>query len=154
MIDELVSTYFRSNSLVNQQLQSYNRFVKKGMQAVIERIGTIQTNVEGFELKLGRVRVEQPRYYEVRGGYRNIHPHEARLRNITYSSPVFLEIIPLFNGVERPSYADVFIGEVPVMVKSKLCYLSGMSRKELVENGEDADDPGGYFIINGSEGFL
>jgi len=154
MIDELVSTYFRSNSLVNQQLQSYNRFVEKGMQDVIGRIGTIQTNVEGFELKLGRVRVEQPRYYEVRGGYRSIHPHEARLRNITYSSPVFLEIVPLFNGVERPSYADVFIGEVPVMVKSKLCYLSGMSRKELVENGEDADDPGGYFIINGSERVL
>jgi len=154
MIDELVSTYFRSNSLVSQQLQSYNRFVEKGMQDVIGRIGTIQTNVEGFELKLGRVRVEQPRYYEVRGGYRSIYPQEARLRNITYSSPVFLEIVPLFNGVERPSYADVFIGEIPVMVKSNLCYLSGMSRKELVENGEDADDPGGYFIINGSERVL
>jgi DNA-directed RNA polymerase subunit B len=154
MIDTLVGAYFRSNSLVNQQLRSYNRFLETGMQDVINRMGSIKTNVEGFELKLGKVRIEQPRYYEVRGGYRHIFPQEARNRNITYSAPVFLEIIPIFNGVERPVYSDVFIGEVPVMVKSKLCYLSGMSRNELMENGEDPDDPGGYFIINGSERVL
>lgn len=154
MIETLVNSYFRSNSLVNQQLQSYNRFLDNGIQAVIDRMGTIQTNVEGFELKLGKARIEQPRYYEVRGGYRHIYPQEARLRNITYSAPVFLEIVPVFNGIERPVYSDVFIGEIPVMVKSKLCYLSGMARNELIENGEDADDPGGYFIINGSERVL
>jgi DNA-directed RNA polymerase subunit B len=110
--------------------------------------------VEGFELRLGKVRVEQPRYYEVKGGARQIMPMEARLRNLTYASPVFLEIIPIFNGVERPVYSDVFIGEVPIMVKSKLCYLSKMGHSELMESGEDPDDPGGYFIINGSERVL
>jgi len=154
MIEALVSSYFRSNSLVNQQLQSYNRFVEIGIQQVINRIERVKTNVEGFELKLGKVRIEQPRYYEVRGGYRHVHPQESRLRNITYSAPVFLEIVPIFNGIERPVYSDVFIGEIPVMVKSKLCYLAGMSRNELIENGEDPDDPGGYFIINGSERVL
>ena len=154
MIDTLVSAYFRSNSLVNQQLQSYNRFLEEGPQRVIDRMGSIKTNVEGFEMNLGKIRIEQPRYYEVRGGYRHVLPQEARNRNITYSAPVFLEIVPLFNGIERPVYSDVFIGEIPVMVKSKLCYLAGMSRNELVENGEDPDDPGGYFIINGSERVL
>jgi DNA-directed RNA polymerase beta subunit len=37
------------------------------------------------------------------------------------------------------------------MIKSKLCYLANMSEGELEENGEDQSDPGGYFIINGSE---
>jgi len=154
MISDLVNAYFRSNSLVNQQLQSYDKFIDVGMQSVIDSIGKIQTNVEGFELKLGKIRVEKPRYYEVRGGYRPIMPQEARLRNITYAAPVFLEIIPIFNGIERPTYSDVFIGELPVMLKSKLCYLYGMNRTELMENGEDPDDPGGYFIINGSERVL
>jgi DNA-directed RNA polymerase beta subunit len=154
MISDLVNAYFRSNSLVNQQLQSYDKFIDVGMQSVIDSIGKIQTNVEGFELKLGKIRVEKPRYYEVRGGYRPIMPQEARLRNITYAAPVFLEIIPIFNGIERPTYSDVFIGELPVMLKSKLCYLYGMNRTELIENGEDPDDPGGYFIINGSERVL
>jgi DNA-directed RNA polymerase beta subunit len=142
------------NTLVNQQLLSYNKFIDMGIQQVVERIGKISTNVEGFELKLGKVRIEQPRYYEVKGGYRQILPNEARLRNLSYSAPIFLEIIPVFNGVERPVYSDVFIGELPVMLKSKLCYLSNMRRDELIQNGEDPDDAGGYFIINGSERVL
>lgn len=150
----LIEAYYSVNSLVKQQLDSYNKFLDKGLQDVVDRIGVIKTNVEGFELRLGKVRVEQPRYYEVKGGARQIMPMEARLRNLTYASPVFLEIIPIFNGVERPVYSDVFIGEVPIMVKSKLCYLSKMSHGELMESGEDPDDPGGYFIINGSERVL
>jgi DNA-directed RNA polymerase subunit B" len=154
MVEGLTEAYFRVNTLVNQQLVSYNKFLDVGIQQVVDRIGKISTNVEGFELKLGKVRIEQPRYYEVKGGYRQILPNEARLRNLSYSAPIFLEIIPVFNGVERPVYSDVFIGELPVMLKSKLCYLSTMRRDELVENGEDPDDPGGYFIINGSERVL
>lgn len=154
MVEALIESYFRTNSLVNQQIVSYNKFLDSGIQHVVDRIGKVQTNVEGFELKLGKVRVEQPRYYEVKGGYRQIYPSECRLRNLSYSAPIFLEIIPVFNGVERPVYSDVFIGEVPVMLKSKLCYLSNMRRDELMENGEDPDDPGGYFVINGSERVL
>ncbi|MBN1169801.1 DNA-directed RNA polymerase subunit B'' [Candidatus Micrarchaeota archaeon] len=154
MVEALIESYFKSNSLVNQQILSYNKFLDVGIQQVVDRIGKVQTNVEGFELKLGKVRIEQPRYYEVKGGYRQIFPSEARLRNLSYSAPIFLEIIPVFNGVERPVYSDVFVGEVPVMLKSKLCYLSNMRRDELIENGEDPDDPGGYFVINGSERVL
>ena len=154
MGNELVECYFKSNTLVNQQLLSYNKFLDVGIQRVVDRIGKIQTNVEGFELKLGKVRIEQPRYYEVKGGYRQVLPNEARLRNLSYSAPVFLEVIPVFNGVERPDYSDVFIGELPVMLKSKLCYLSNLRKDELMAQGEDPDDSGGYFIINGSERVL
>lgn len=154
MVEGLIESYFKSNSLVNQQILSYNKFLDVGIQQVVDRIGKVQTNVEGFELKLGKVRIEQPRYYEVKGGYRQILPTEARLRNLSYSAPIFLEIIPVFNGVERPVYSDVFVGELPVMLKSKLCYLSNMRRDELIQNGEDPEDPGGYFVINGSERVL
>ncbi len=150
----LLDSYFKTNSLVKQQLDSYNRFVDEGMQNVVNRVKKIETNVEGFELRIGKVRVEPPRFYEVKGGYRQVTPSEARLRNITYAAPVFLDIVPLFNGIERPTYSDVFIGEIPVMVKSKLCYLSHMTPDELIEAGEDPEDPGGYFIINGSERVL
>jgi len=153
-MDGLIDAYYRVNPLVKQQLSSYNNFLDRGVQNVVDRIGRISTNVEGFELKLGKVRIEQPRYYEVKGGYRQIFPNEARLRNLNYASPVFLEMVPVFNGVERPVYSDVFIGEIPVMAKSKLCYLNNLSRDGLIENGEDPEDPGGYFIVNGSERVL
>lgn len=154
MVKGMIEAYFEENSLVKQHLDSFNKFVESGMQDVITKVGKLSTNVEGFEIKLGKVRIEPPRFYEVRGGYRTILPSECRFRNITYASPVFLEMTPLFNGIERPVYSDVFIGEIPVMIKSKLCHLSKMSREELVEAGEDAEDPGGYFIINGSERVL
>ena len=154
MVNQLLESYFRTNSLVKQQLDSYNRFVETGMQGIVDREAKISTNVEGFELKLGKIRVEPPRFYEVKGGYKSIVPSEARLRNITYAAPIFLDIVPIFNGIERPTYSDVFIGEIPVMVKSRLCYLSTMTNDELIEQGEDPDDPGGYFIVNGSERVL
>ena len=41
-----------------------------------------------------------------------------------------------------------------MMTKSKICPLSTMSREELIQAGEDPDDPAGYFIVNGTERIL
>jgi DNA-directed RNA polymerase subunit B len=150
----LLSSYFKENSLVKQHLDSYNKFIEEGIQKVINHVGTIQPSVEGFELRFGAVRLEKPKIIEADGAQRPILPSEARMRNLTYAAPLFLEIIPVFNGIEKNYYSEVFIGEIPVMVKSKLCYLDNMSEDELIEAGEDPADPGGYFIINGSERVL
>ncbi len=37
------------------------------------------------------------------------------------------------------------------MLKSDICHLHGLSDEELIEQGEDPQDLGGYFIVNGSE---
>ena len=37
------------------------------------------------------------------------------------------------------------------MVKSNACILHNLPESKLVELGEDPRDPGGYFVINGSE---
>lgn len=154
MRGELITAYFKDNSLVKQHLDSYNKFVEFGIQNIIDRVGIIQPSVEGFELRFGQIRLDKPKIIEADGAQRAIYPSEARLRNLTYSAPIFLEIIPVFNGVERTMFSEVFIGELPVMVKSKLCYLDNMSEDELIAAGEDPADPGGYFIINGSERVL
>ncbi len=151
---ELTKLYFRDNSIVKHHIESYNKFIDEGMQRVIDNVGMIETNVEGFSIKLGRVKVERPKFYEVRSGGRYILPMEARWRNITYASPVYLEMTPVFNGVEKPTFAPVYIGDIPVMVGSKLCHLSTMTEREKIEAGEDPLDPGGYFIINGTERVL
>lgn len=151
MDDGLLKSYFKSNSLVKQHLDSYNKFVEYGLREIIDGMGQIPTNIEGFELKFGDLRLEKPMIVEADGSRRNILPMEARLRDLTYAAPLFLEIIPVFNGIERRTYSEVFIGELPVMLKSKLCHLDNMTEEELIEAEEDNTDPGGYFIINGSE---
>ena len=150
----MIDAYFGENTLVRQHLDSYNQFVESGIQEIIDRVGYIEPNVEGYMLKFGKVRLEKPMVVEADGSRRVISPMEARLRDLTYAAPVFLEITPVINGIERRMYSEVFIGEIPVMTKSKLCHLNGMGKEELIEMGEDPNDPCGYFIINGSERVL
>lgn len=154
MTKDLLPAYFQENSLVKQHLDSYNKFVERGMQEIVDRVGIIRPSVEGFELHLGKIRLDKPKVIEADGAQHPIIPSEARLRNLTYAAPIFLEIIPVFNGVEKRMFSEVFIGDLPVMIKSQLCYLGNMSEEELIASGEDGADPGGYFIINGSERVL
>lgn len=147
---ELTRDYFRENSLVKQTISSYDKFVESGLQSVVDSQEVIEPQIEGLVLKLGKVRVEKPRVVEVDGSSRIFYPMEARMRDLSYTAPLFLEITPVIHGNEKRT-EEVFIGELPVMVKSKLCYLNGKSTAELVELGEDSLDSGGYFVVNGTE---
>lgn len=40
---------------------------------------------------------------------------------------------------------------MPIMLRSKYCLLNGLVDRDLTELNECPLDPGGYFIINGSE---
>ncbi|MEM0438210.1 MAG: DNA-directed RNA polymerase subunit B'' [Candidatus Micrarchaeia archaeon] len=150
---ELLSYYIRQNPPVQQHLESFDRFVDKGLAEVIRSIGSIEPGIEGYSFKLGKIRIEQPMVQEADGSRRIIMPMEARMRNLTYASPMFLEITPTISGIERDT-EEVFIGELPIMVKSKACHLHGLGRNELIDYGEDPLDPGGYFIVNGTEKVL
>ena len=86
---------------------------------------------------------------------RKIMPNEAIARNLTYSAPMYLTYVPVVSGIEKGDAAgEAFVGEMPVMVKSDLCYTHNMTAEQLVSEGEDPDDPGGYFIIKGTERVL
>ncbi|MEK6954650.1 MAG: DNA-directed RNA polymerase subunit B'' [Candidatus Micrarchaeota archaeon] len=147
---ELTKHYLQDSSVMRQFIDSYNKFIEEGLQLVVEAQSTIEPQVENLVLKLGKVTVGQPSVTEADGTRRVLYPQEARLRDLSYTAPLFLEITPLFSGSEGRT-ETVFIGELPVMLKSKICYLSIMNRDELLSAGEDPLDPGGYFIINGTE---
>lgn len=154
----LLDAYFRENSLVQHQLNSFNQFVEQGMQKVVDEVKSIYSDIipEGvgsLEIKFGKVWMEKPVVREADGVRRRITPMEARLRDLTYEAPVMLEMWICKDGVDEEKQV-INIGNVPVMVKSKYCVLHGKSREELIELGEDPDDPGGYFIINGTERVL
>ena len=152
---------FEEKGLVRQHLDSYNEFVEHGLQRVIDEVGEIEIEIpEGpYKIKFGRVYIVRevendviygPYITEVDGTRHEIYPMEARLRNLTYAMPISVEMIPVVNGEEQDKEL-VYIGDLPVMLKSKFCLLSELSKEELIRQGEDPLDPGGYFIINGSE---
>ncbi len=148
----LLESFLASTSLVQHQIDSYNRFVEQDLQKIIDQQSVIEPSVEGFSLKLGKIRLERPSIIESDSSRRNLLPNEARLRNLTYAAPIFLEFVPVIKDVAKvSSYGEVFIGELPVMIRSNLCYEKTMTKTQLLENGEDPEDPGGYFIVKGTE---
>jgi len=155
----LLKAFFKDKGLVRQHLDSYNEFIDDGLQEVIDELGEIPIEVpeSPYKVKLGQVwvidpqtRITGPYTTEVDGTKHEIYPMEARLRNLAYAAPVALEMTPVIDGREQDTEL-VYIGNIPVMLKSKLCFLSQLSKEELIACGEDPDDPGGYFIVNGSE---
>ena len=57
---------------------------------------------------------------EVDGTKHEIYPLEGRFRNLSYSAPLSLAMTPIVDGREQETEL-VLIGDLPVMLKSKLC---------------------------------
>ena len=55
---------------------------------------------------------------------------------------------------EKPKGDRIFLGKIPIMVKSNICHLSDEDDESLFVLNECPYDQGGYFIINGSEKVL
>lgn len=144
----IVKKYLEEHSLVESNIISFNNFIEKRMQEIVDEISK-SINNEDFEISLGKINVGKPRIIEADGSSSLVSPAEAKLRNLTYAAPVTLEIT-----VKKDDQIDsevVEIGKIPIMVKSKACNNCDMSREELIKGYYDPLDPGGYFIIKGNE---
>jgi DNA-directed RNA polymerase subunit B len=151
----LIKNYFKEKGFIEFDLESFNNFIDNELQHIIEENKEVEPtivppNVDEFKIRLDKIWVEKPQIIEADGSKREIYPVEARLRNLTYAAPIFLEVSSHINGIQRESF-QIQIGKLPIMLKSKNCNLYGLTREKLIEKGDDPDDPGGYFIINGSE---
>lgn len=154
----LIEKYFEENSFVASTIESFNEFVSKELQNIIDENKFIEPtilppNVESYKIRFDRVLVGKPEIIEADGSRRIIFPAEARLRKLTYAAPIFLEISTIINDIQRET-TTIQICNLPIMLKSKYCNLYGLSDEELIEKGEDPRDVGGYFIINGTERVL
>ena len=174
---KLVDAFYRERSIVNHQIGSYNDFLERRLQNIVDSTiigqeeemerGSIYPEIEGYKIKFGKIKIGKPEVKEADGTIRELTPMEARLRDLTYEAPLTLEFIPVKDGVEyEPEEAR--IGELPIMVKSMACNLAKHMiekrkghelsyeeyKKELQNMQEDPLDPGGYYISNGTERVL
>jgi len=144
----IVKRYLEDHSLVESNIISFNEFIEHRMQEIVDEInGTIEN--EEFEIKLGKIEVGRPDITEADGSSALITPYEARLRNLTYSAPIKLELTIKKDGNVDSEVVE--IGRIPVMVKSKACNTAGLTREQLIQRYNDPLDTGGYFIVKGNE---
>ncbi len=144
----LVKKYLEQHSLVESNITSFNNFIGHRMQQIVNELGDSMSD-EDIKIKLGKIRIEKPVVIEADGSMSPLTPAEARIRSLTYSAHVFLEISVNYEG--HVESHEVEIGKLPVIVKSQVCHMNGLNSEELEKKYMDPLDPGGYFIVNGNE---
>nr|AJQ24541.1 RNA polymerase II subunit 2 [Claviceps paspali] len=206
----VISSFFETKGLVSQQTDSFDEFTQTTIQDLVNEYSTItldQPNppsppgmkiaLRRYEIKFGTVMVSRPTISETDGTVTSLLPYECRDRNLTYASPLYINItkkvsaaiereVPLheMDDSQQAEYAKtgenptklvweqeespdddeagksdewknmVFVGKLPIMVKSKICHLSRETDESLFTVNECPYDQGGYFVINGSEKVL
>jgi DNA-directed RNA polymerase II subunit RPB2 len=104
---------------------------------------------------------KKPTIFENNGAVLPMMPNDARLRNLTYSAPLYVDITVTYieidntqagkQVVKKRIFPNVHLGKIPVMVGSKYCLLNDQQNLNPQRVGECAEDLGGYFIIQGGE---
>ncbi|XP_069482212.1 DNA-directed RNA polymerase II subunit RPB2 isoform X1 [Ambystoma mexicanum] len=166
----VISSYFDEKGLVRQQLDSFDEFIQMSVQRIVEDAPPIDLQAEAqhtsgeveepsrFLLKFEQIYLSKPTHWERDGAPSPMMPNEARLRNLTYSAPLYVDITKTVvkEGEEhlQTQHQKTFIGKIPIMLRSTYCLLNGLTDRDLCELNECPLDPGGYFIINGSEKVL
>src|SRR3989344_128944 len=154
----LIKKYFESRSFVESNINSFNNFVDVEMQNIVNEMGDIvptiiPPDIKEFKIKFDKIWITKPQLVEADGSKRNVYPIESRLRKLTYSAPMYLEVSAYIDGIQRETFTTE-IGKLPIMLKSKYCHLHNIKQDELIKNFEDPEDIGGYFILNGNERVL
>lgn len=172
----VISAYFEEKGLVRQQLDSFDEFIQNTMQEIVDESSDIEIRPESqhnpgrqtdftetvFKISFGQIYLSKPMMTESDGETATLFPKAARLRNLTYSAPLYVDVtkrvfkkgLDCEELAEKQDLTKVFIGKVPIMLRSAYCTLSPTNEKDLQELGECPYDQGGYFIINGSEKVL
>ena len=166
---KVIRAYFNLHGLVSQQISSFNQFVGKNIQEIIDENKTIIVDPDinygnrsetqehtTYEINFNQCRIAaHPQFLEINSNNETkIFPNDARVRNLDYLSELSVDATwkekkkDGENKVEKP---NLNIGKIPIMVRSRYCSLNDMSDTDRIEVKECEFDQGGYFIIGGGE---
>ena len=102
----MISSFFEEKGLVRQQLDSFKTFVENTVQEIIDETpeivvipesqygpeGDSSENLQELRVKFEQIYLSQPMMTEADGETSTMFPREARLRNVTYSAPLYVDV--------------------------------------------------------------
>ena len=107
----VISSFFEQKGLVRQQLDSFNEFVSNTMQEIVDEAPEITVRPEAqhnpgaapddgalldepreLRIRFGQIFLSKPLVTEPDGETASLFPKEARLRNLTYSAPMYVNL--------------------------------------------------------------
>ena len=151
----IIDTYFRDTPYYKSQhqIESYNEFLSSntnGFQHIIKRENPSKIFKDQYEINIyfgetldkdGKIKKEENIYISnpiIKNKESYMYPNEARLRNLTYKSDIYINIgIEYINNDTKEKMIENFkkinIGSIPIMIHSKLCILNGLDWIKLSE---------------------
>ena len=174
---KIIDNYFKKDGLfqiIKHQIESYNDFIDNGIEDIISQNNPVVINYD-YDTEIGKYKYEinitfgkyylcKPIIHENNGSTKLMYPSIARKRNFTYSTPIYSDIMVkyIFRKGDKleiqeeviKNFDKISIGKIPIMLNSKYCLLNDVPKNDYVKYEECKYDPGGYFIINGSEKVL
>lgn len=148
---KLLPAFLKVKGLVKQHIDSFNYFINVDIKKIVKANEKITTDADPvWYLKYLNIYVGSPDVEESFNITKPISPHECRLRDMTYSAPITVDI-EYTRGSQRVVRNNLPVGRMPIMLRSSNCVLTGKSPAELASLNECPIDPGGYFIANGTE---
>lgn len=159
----ILENFFKTKGFVNHQINSFNNFVNFGISKILSEEPEIVIDLEDihYSVSFTDVYVPKPTIIEEDRTLREVYyPSEARQRDLTYDSPVYVTVIEktIYKNSDKPptinKHLRTVLCRIPIMLQSSKCHLSNFSKDQLVEAGECENDPGGYFLIKGKERVL
>lgn len=100
----VINAYFDEKGLVRQQLDSFDEFIEMSVQRIVEDSPQIDLQAEAQHttgeienpvrhlVKFEQIYLSKPTHWEKDGAPSPMMPNEARLRNLTYSAPLYVDI--------------------------------------------------------------
>lgn len=138
----VIGEFFSENGILRHQIEAMNVFYDDIIPTIFD---TFKKNVISTKGTLMTYTVEfynpvllNPKY----------NPTEAIMKNTSYVSELYIDIIITPPVGDKIFYPKTFIGNVPVMKYSALCNLTPWKNNfaELAKRSECVYDTGGYFI--------
>ena len=182
----IINNYFDNNSnyLTKHHLDSFNDFIedkipqtfKQYNPQIIYKEFNKETESYKYETHIyyggkdaDKIYIAKPILYKEDDNgdeeKKQMYPNEARLRNLTYSSFIFCDIVVEYHirgeasneasneasKVITKTFEKINMGRIPIMLQSNLCVVSGATMEMKKQMGECPYDQGGYFVVEGQE---
>ena len=151
-----------TSMLAKHQLDSFNHFIQVLIKDIVQQYNPViiygafneelGKHEQEIKISFGDVAFHSPMIYENDGSMVQMSPEIARLRSMSYSSNLHVDVIvetTLRSGtkledvdIKTKKFEKILVGKIPIMVKSRYC---NGDNSEITKRNCQVD-PGGYFI--------
>lgn len=171
----LIYAEIEKKRIAGHHIDSMNSFNRVGIKQIVTKVFVIEGRMKNvrdktpedkeileiqYKVEFTDIKLTPPTTMKYKSGaVQMLTPNMARIKNLTYSAQMYISakitaVAHFKNGTSKTrtaEFKDHRIASIPCAVGTELCNTYGCSKETLKSLEEDPRNPGGYFIIKGTE---